>query len=159
MCMGYCITIIRRKKKLEVIELNTFERHYNVIGKDSQGYFFDFWHKTCYCRCFQIDRYPCVHALAAIMVRGEMSEHYCSNSKIPEEIRSKVVFPTYVEKKKGRLQVTRFPSAEGYQMKKRKKYSPLVGEKDESDSDSSESEGSVSDGSGNDGTGNEGNDE
>ncbi|CAG7901122.1 unnamed protein product [Brassica rapa] len=28
--------------------------------------------------CFDIDRYPCVHALAAIMARGEMAEHYCS---------------------------------------------------------------------------------
>ncbi|KAL0699890.1 hypothetical protein Bca4012_056012 [Brassica carinata] len=162
-----------------------FQRHYNVIGKDSQGYFVDLWHGTCYCRCFQIDRYPCVHALAAIMARGEMAEHYCSkyywmeqwtlayyrtiypvphhstweSSEIPEEIRSKVVFPPYVEKKKGRLQVTRFPSAGEYQRKKKKKYPPLVGENEESDSDSSESEGSESDGSGNDGTGNVGIDE
>uniref|UniRef100_A0A0D3BUD9 Uncharacterized protein n=1 Tax=Brassica oleracea var. oleracea TaxID=109376 RepID=A0A0D3BUD9_BRAOL len=70
--------------------------------------------------CFQIDRYSCVHALAAIMARGDMAENYCSkyytkeqwslayymtiypvphhstweSFEIPEEIRSKVVFPS-----------------------------------------------------------------
>ena len=115
-----------KAKKLEVRELNRFERHYNVIGKDGQGYFVDLSNGTCYCRCFDIDQYPCVHALAAIMARGEMAEHYCyryywmkqwtlayyrtiypvphhstwESSEIPEEIRSQVVFPPYVEIKK-----------------------------------------------------------
>ena len=104
------------------------------------------------------------------MSRGEMAEHYCSryywmeqwtlayyrtvypvphhssweSYKIPEEIRSQVVFPPYVEKKKGRLQVTRFPSAGEYRRKKKKSYPPLVGENDGSDSDESGSEGSGS---------------
>ncbi|WZZ46302.1 hypothetical protein YC2023_042561 [Brassica napus] len=159
-----------KAKKLEVRELNRFERHYNVIGKDGQGYFVDLSNETCYCRCFDIDRYPCVHALAAIMSRGEMAEHYCSryywmeqwtlayyrtiysvphhssweSYRISEEIRSQVVFPPYVEKKKGRLQVTRFPSAGEYRRKKKKSYPPLVGENDGSDSDESGSEGSGS---------------
>ncbi|XP_013672834.2 uncharacterized protein LOC106377198 [Brassica napus] len=113
-------------KKLKVTELNTFEGHYNVLGDDGHGYLVDLSNKTCYCRCFDIDRYPCVHALAAIMARGEMAEHYCSryywmeqwtlayyrtiypvphhstweSSEIPEEIRYQVVLPPYVEKKK-----------------------------------------------------------
>jgi len=113
-------------KKLKVTELNTFEGHYNVLGEDGHGYLVDLSNKTCYCRCFDIDRYPCVHALAAIMARGEMAEHYCSryywmeqwtlayyrtiypvphhstweSSEIPEEIRYQVVLPPYVEKKK-----------------------------------------------------------
>ena len=33
-----------KAKKLQVMELNTFARHYNVIDKDSQGYFVDLWH-------------------------------------------------------------------------------------------------------------------
>ena len=67
-----------------------------------------------------------MHALAVIMARGEISEHYCSryywmeqwtlayyrtiypvphhstweSSEIPEEIRYQVVLPPYVEKKK-----------------------------------------------------------
>ncbi|XP_013646000.2 uncharacterized protein LOC106404364 [Brassica napus] len=65
-------------KKLKVTELNTFEGHYNVLSEDGHGYLVDLSNRTCYCRYFDIDRYPCVHALAAIMARGEMAEHYCS---------------------------------------------------------------------------------
>ena len=65
-------------KKLKVTELNIFEGHYNVLGEDGHGYLVDLSNRTCYCRYFDIDRYPCVHALAAIMARGEMTEHYCS---------------------------------------------------------------------------------
>ncbi|XP_048605191.1 uncharacterized protein LOC125582489 [Brassica napus] len=130
-----------KAKKLEVRELNRFERHYNVIGKD-----------------------------AAIMSRGEMAEHYCSryywmeqwtlayyrtiypvphhssweSYRIPEEIRSQVVFPPYVEKKKEDYKLLDSQSAGEYRRKKKKSYPPLVGENDGSDSDESGSEGSGS---------------
>nr|VDD08212.1 unnamed protein product [Brassica oleracea] len=35
--------------------------------------------------CFQIDRYPCVHALAAIMAREDMAENYCSKYYTKEQ--------------------------------------------------------------------------
>ena len=91
------------------------------------------------------------------------------SSEIPEEIRSQVVFPPYVEKKKGRLQVTRFPSAGEYQRKRKKKFPPLIGENEESGSDcsgsdsnsggSDSSDSSGSKGNGDEGGDNEGNDE
>src|SRR5690606_35232137 len=65
-------------KKLKVIELNTLEGQYTVIGKDGQGYCVDLSRGTCYCRSFDINRYPCVHAIAAIIKRGELVENYCS---------------------------------------------------------------------------------
>lgn len=127
------------------MELNRFERQYTVIGKDGQGYYVDLGNGTCQCKCFDIDRYPCVHAQAAIIARGEMSEDYCSkyyymeqwtlayyktiypvphhslweSYEIPDEILSQVVYPPHVERKKGRLQETRFPSAGEYRRKKK----------------------------------------
>ncbi|XP_048605098.1 uncharacterized protein LOC106436306 [Brassica napus] len=130
-------------KKLKVTELNTFEGHYNVLGEDDHGYLVDLSNKTCYCRCFDIDRYPCVHALAAIMARGEMAEHYCSRLSSLRMWR----------KKKGRLQVTRFPSAGEYRRKRKKKFPPLIGENEESGSDGTDSDSSGSDSS--DSSGNE----
>ncbi|WZZ10651.1 hypothetical protein YC2023_096572 [Brassica napus] len=156
-----------KAKKLTVMELNRFERQYTVIGKDGQGYYVDLGNGTCQCKCFDIDRYPCVHAQAAIIARGEMSEDYCSkyyymeqwtlayyktiypvphhslweSYEIPDEILSQVVYPPHVERKKGRLQETRFPSAGEYRRKKKKNYPPLVCENDGIDSDESGSDG------------------
>ena len=72
-------------------------------------------------------------------------------------------------KKKGRLQVARFPSAGEYRRKRKKKFPPLIGENEESGSDGSGSDSSGSDSSGsegnwdegadNEGSGNEKNDE
>jgi len=67
--------------------LNTFERQYNVTGTDEKGYLVDLINKTCHCRHFEIDRYPCVHALVAIMkycrtttddTLEQLVENYCS---------------------------------------------------------------------------------
>ncbi|WZZ78968.1 hypothetical protein YC2023_099540 [Brassica napus] len=74
-------------RTLHVEVLNTFERQYNVTGTDGKGYLVDLINKTCDCRHFEIDRYPCVHALAAIMkycrtttddTLEQLVENYCS---------------------------------------------------------------------------------
>ncbi|XP_013608134.1 PREDICTED: uncharacterized protein LOC106314873 [Brassica oleracea var. oleracea] len=144
-------------KKLKVTELNTFEGHYNVLGEDGHGYLVDLSNRTCYCRYFDIDRYPCVHALAAIMARGEMAEHYCSRNPISG------CLPSVCGEKKERLQVTTFPSAGEYQRKRKKKFPPLIGENKESGSDGSGSDSNssgsdISDSSGSEGNGDEGGD-
>ncbi|CAD5318278.1 unnamed protein product [Arabidopsis thaliana] len=54
-------------QKLPVIELNTYELQYSVIGRDGKTYVVDLRNKSCYCRCFDLDKYPCVHAIAAVM--------------------------------------------------------------------------------------------
>jgi len=93
-----------------------------------------------------------------------------SSWQVPEEIQSQVVFPPYVEKKKGRLQTTRFPSAGEYRRKRKKKYAPFSewlgdsSDKDDNDNDDidyeeSSNEGSDSEGSGDERGDNEGNDE
>ncbi|XP_013623937.1 PREDICTED: uncharacterized protein LOC106329873 [Brassica oleracea var. oleracea] len=74
-------------RTLHVEVLNTFERQYNVTGTDEKGYLVDLINKTCHCRHFEIDRYPCVHALAAIRkycrtttddTLEQLVENYCS---------------------------------------------------------------------------------
>ncbi|XP_048623888.1 uncharacterized protein LOC125592613 [Brassica napus] len=74
-------------RTLHVEVLNTFERQYNVTGTDGKGYLVDLINKTCDCRHFEIDRYPCVHSLAAIMkycrtttddTLEQLVENYCS---------------------------------------------------------------------------------
>ncbi|KAL1220472.1 hypothetical protein V5N11_013221 [Cardamine amara subsp. amara] len=50
-----------------VIELNTFQLEYNVIGPDGKTYVVDLRNKICICRCFDLDKYPCVHAIVAAM--------------------------------------------------------------------------------------------
>ncbi|XP_010495239.1 PREDICTED: protein FAR1-RELATED SEQUENCE 5-like [Camelina sativa] len=52
--------------RLTVIELNIYHLEYNVIGLDGKTYLVDLKMKSCSCRCFDIDKYPCVHAMAAL---------------------------------------------------------------------------------------------
>ncbi|KAH0910959.1 hypothetical protein HID58_034280, partial [Brassica napus] len=59
---------------------------------------------------------------------------------------------------KGRLQVTRFPSAGEYRSKRKKKFPPLIGENEESGSDSNSGGSNSSDSSGIKGNGDEGGD-
>ena len=56
---------VPKGEKLQVTPLNTFKLEYSVIGKDGMTYLVDFQNKTCSCRMFDIDRYPCVHAIGA----------------------------------------------------------------------------------------------
>lgn len=50
---------------LVVTELNHCELEYNVIGTDGKSYLVNLLSKSCSCRCFDIDKIPCVHAIAA----------------------------------------------------------------------------------------------
>ena len=50
---------------LEVTELNSFDLVYGVIGDDGKNYLVDLKRETCSCKYFDIDKYPCVHAVAA----------------------------------------------------------------------------------------------
>jgi len=58
--------------KLSATELNSFRQEYIVNRKDGFSYFVDLEKKTCSCRCFDIDKYPCVHAIAATIKRSKM---------------------------------------------------------------------------------------
>ncbi|CAE5962373.1 unnamed protein product [Arabidopsis arenosa] len=51
--------------KLTVTELNSYRREYSVIGVDGLTYLVDLDMKSCTCRCFDIDKYPCIHGIAA----------------------------------------------------------------------------------------------
>ncbi|XP_024010657.1 uncharacterized protein LOC112086112 [Eutrema salsugineum] len=52
---------------LLVTELNGTELEYNITGVDGKRYQVDLLRKSCSCRCFDIDKIPCVHAIAASM--------------------------------------------------------------------------------------------
>ncbi|XP_024013947.1 uncharacterized protein LOC112088030 [Eutrema salsugineum] len=53
-------------KKLGVTELNIIQIEYSVLGLDGINYTVSLKNKTCSCKLFDIDKYPCVHALAAL---------------------------------------------------------------------------------------------
>ncbi|XP_024006497.1 uncharacterized protein LOC112083006 [Eutrema salsugineum] len=53
-------------KKLGVTELNIIQVEYSVLGCDGIIYTVSLKNKTCSCKLFDIDKYPCVHALAAL---------------------------------------------------------------------------------------------
>ena len=55
----------KEAKKLVVKELNGYNLEYSVIGRDGLTYLVDLRSKTCSCRRFEVDKYPCVHAIAA----------------------------------------------------------------------------------------------
>ncbi|XP_024011284.1 uncharacterized protein LOC112086547 [Eutrema salsugineum] len=61
-------------KKLVVVELNSFEFIYKVTGKDGNAYVVYLLQKTCECKHFDIDKYSCVHALAAAMKCNEQKD-------------------------------------------------------------------------------------
>ncbi|XP_023641958.1 uncharacterized protein LOC111831561 [Capsella rubella] len=54
-------------EKLKVTELNSFELQYNVIDNDGKPYLVNLVMRSCGCRFFDIQKYPCVHALAALI--------------------------------------------------------------------------------------------
>ncbi|KAG7572656.1 Zinc finger SWIM-type [Arabidopsis suecica] len=54
-------------EKLKVTELNTFQLEYNVRGSEGKEYFVNLLLKTCSCKVFDIQKYPCVHALAGFI--------------------------------------------------------------------------------------------
>ncbi|XP_024016123.1 uncharacterized protein LOC112089285 [Eutrema salsugineum] len=66
-------------KRLTVTELNISHIEYSVIGNDGMNYTVNLKSKTCSCKCFDIDKYPCVHALAAL-------EHYMKRPDREEDI-------------------------------------------------------------------------
>ncbi|OAO89198.1 hypothetical protein AXX17_ATUG02400 (mitochondrion) [Arabidopsis thaliana] len=51
--------------KLTVFELNSYNQEYNVIDLNSISFLVDLKMKSCSCKCFDIDKIPCVHAMAA----------------------------------------------------------------------------------------------
>lgn len=50
---------------LEVTELNSFDLVYGVFGDEDKNYLVDLRRGTCSCKYFDIDIYPCAHAVAA----------------------------------------------------------------------------------------------
>ncbi|XP_024015901.1 uncharacterized protein LOC112089155 [Eutrema salsugineum] len=64
-------------QSLNVTELNSFLLEYAVVGGDGKTYLVNLKTKSCSCRWFDIDKYPCDHALAAVrifMAREDRSE-------------------------------------------------------------------------------------
>ncbi|XP_024014261.1 uncharacterized protein LOC112088208 [Eutrema salsugineum] len=66
-------------KRLTVTELNISQIEYSIIGNDGMNYTVNLKSKTCSCKCFDIDKYPCVHTLAAL-------EHYMKRLDREEDI-------------------------------------------------------------------------
>ncbi|KAL1199244.1 Protein FAR-RED ELONGATED HYPOCOTYL 3 [Cardamine amara subsp. amara] len=67
-------------KKLPVTELNSFMLEYTVIGEDGKRHMVDLRSKSCSCRRYDINKYPCKHAIAATMFHVKTSEvdlHEC----------------------------------------------------------------------------------
>lgn len=125
-------------KLLPVTELNSFTLVYTVLGRDGRNYLVDLTNKTCSCKHFDIDRYPCVHAIAAattyaksgkplelhelcsvyyLMEQWSLAYHrtiypvpHMSEWNVPEEVKASCVIPPPYTKTKGRNRVNRYPS-------------------------------------------------
>ncbi|XP_018463661.2 protein FAR-RED ELONGATED HYPOCOTYL 3-like [Raphanus sativus] len=52
-------------RKLIVSEINSFDLEYSVVASDGKPYSVNLRGKSCSCRFFDIEKYPCVHGLAA----------------------------------------------------------------------------------------------
>ncbi|XP_024009129.1 uncharacterized protein LOC112084159 [Eutrema salsugineum] len=64
-------------QSLNVTELNSILVEYAVVRGDGKTYLVNLKTKSCSCRWFDIDKYPCVHALATVtifMAREDRSE-------------------------------------------------------------------------------------
>ncbi|XP_024010040.1 uncharacterized protein LOC112085190 [Eutrema salsugineum] len=75
-------------KRLTVTELNISQIEYSVIGSDGMNYTVNLKSKTCSCKWFDIDKYPCVHAFAA-------HEHYMKRPDREEDIYVEDLCSTY----------------------------------------------------------------
>ncbi|GMN52671.1 hypothetical protein TIFTF001_021815 [Ficus carica] len=84
------------------------ENEYTVIGGDCNACV-NLTTRSCTCRVFDIDKIPCIHAIAAAEtiypVPPESQWH-----NIPEEVRAIKVAAPNVEMFRGRPRLTRFPS-------------------------------------------------
>ena len=129
----------KEAKKLVVKELNGYNLEYSVIGRDGLTYLVDLRSKTCSCRRFEVDKYSCVHAIAAtttvnkdaapeLRLHDLCSKYYWvelwvlaytrtiypvpHNSQwvVPEEKMKLLVYPPDFEVKQGRRQEKRYPS-------------------------------------------------
>jgi len=54
-------------EKLKMVELNSFEREYVITCEKGIDYTVSLLLKTCSCKVFDIQKYPCIHALAAFI--------------------------------------------------------------------------------------------
>ncbi|XP_024006404.1 uncharacterized protein LOC112082921 [Eutrema salsugineum] len=59
--------------KLDVTELNLPGLEYSVVGVDGKSYLVNLDTKSCGCRMFDIDKIPCVHAIAATIAMMQTS--------------------------------------------------------------------------------------
>ncbi|KAL5550805.1 hypothetical protein UlMin_000981 [Ulmus minor] len=106
---------------------------YHVKGGELEGVV-DIFNKTCTCKEFDIDKLPCVHAVAAVhhaqvSVYSLVSPYYTkeyyvlaysetiypvgsqSQWDVPNEVVAMIVLPREVkDKKRGRPKISRFPS-------------------------------------------------
>ncbi|KAL5557636.1 hypothetical protein UlMin_033847 [Ulmus minor] len=114
---------------------------YHVKGGELEGVV-DIFNKTCTCKEFDIDKLPCVHAVAAahhaqVSVYSLVSSYYTkeyyllaygetiypvrsqSQWDVPNEVVTRIVFPREVkEKKRGRPKTSRFPSVGEFRKRK-----------------------------------------
>ncbi|XP_033129312.1 protein FAR1-RELATED SEQUENCE 5-like [Brassica rapa] len=124
---------------LDVVEINSFHLEYNVNGSDGKIYTVDLARKMCTCRCFDLDKIPCVHAAAAAKFlsvgRDLHLQEFCSKYYlvelwalaycrtiypvphmsewvIPDEIRALKVLPRYTKKRKDPLKSKGFHQPE-----------------------------------------------
>ncbi|KAL5552178.1 hypothetical protein UlMin_002354 [Ulmus minor] len=114
---------------------------YHVKGGELEGVV-DIFNKTCTCKEFDIDKLPCVHAVAAahhaqVSVYNLVSPYYTkeyyllaygetiypvrsqSQWDVPNEVVTRIVLPREVkEKKRGRPKTSRFPSVGEFRKRK-----------------------------------------
>lgn len=117
---------------LKVQELNRTALEYFVTGSNGSC-LVDLGRGTCTCKVFDIDKFPCIHALAAYQEGPDKMHNLCSKYymkelwalayvrtiypvpdqsewDIPEDVQNMKVLPPDVTTKRGRIQQTRFPS-------------------------------------------------
>ncbi|XP_010523542.1 PREDICTED: uncharacterized protein LOC104801857 [Tarenaya hassleriana] len=120
----------------DVQELNGVTGEFEVRDEKGRRHLVNLGERTCGCKMFDVDRYPCSHAIAAahMIGKGDMiyelcSEYYrrdtwrmayqetvypvpdCCDWKLPSSIADVVVLPPIVEEKRasGRPKQNRFP--------------------------------------------------
>ncbi|XP_023641784.1 uncharacterized protein LOC111831497 [Capsella rubella] len=142
-------TSCAKAKLLPVLELNSYQLEYIVTGRDGIKYFVDLKTKSCSCKRFDIDKYPCVHTIAAarevkknaapdLELHNLASKFYwielwvlayyktiypvphISQWTVPDQIKSLFALPPDYEVKQGRRQEKRFKSAGEYRRRKPK---------------------------------------
>ncbi|XP_022870566.1 uncharacterized protein LOC111389821 [Olea europaea var. sylvestris] len=77
-------------------EVNQVSPNIYQVGDNLEHHFVDFYEMTCTCRRFDLDKFPCTHAIAATRFKGDEGYKLCTpfyTSICWKQAYSKFVYP------------------------------------------------------------------